>query len=93
VLGENISQTAQFAQTGNAQVGIISLSIALGSALKNGTYAEVPTSFHPPIQQAAVVLSTSKNKTDAQRLLMYLRRPETAKLLGRFGFAPPGASR
>src|SRR6185295_2022012 len=47
VLGENLSQTAQFAQTGNAQVGIISLSLALGPALTSGTYAEVPTTFHP----------------------------------------------
>jgi molybdate transport system substrate-binding protein len=91
VLGENLSQTAQFAQTGNAQVGIISLSLALGPALKNGAYAEVPTTFHPSIQQAAVVLTRSKNKTDARQLLAYLRRPETARLLQRFGFAPPGA--
>jgi len=92
VLGENLSQTAQFAQTGNAQVGIISLSLALGPALKSGKYAEVPTSFHPPIQQAAVVLSGAKNKAAAQQLLAYLRRPETATLLQSFGFAPPGAS-
>ena len=91
VLGENLSQTAQFAQTGNAQVGIISLSLARGPALKSGRYAEVPTSFHPPIQQAAVVLSRSKNKTEARKLLDYLRRPETATLLQSFGFAPPGA--
>jgi molybdate transport system substrate-binding protein len=90
VLGENLSQTAQFAQTGNAQVGIISLSLARGPALKTGKYIEVPTTFHPPIQQAAVVLSGSKSKAAARRLLDYLRRPETAKLLQSFGFAPPG---
>jgi len=91
VLGENLSQTAQFAQTGNAQVGIISLSLALGPALGSGKYAEVPTAFHPPIQQAVVVLSRSKNKAAARQLLDYLRRPETAKLLQSFGFAPPAA--
>jgi molybdate transport system substrate-binding protein len=92
VLGENLSQTAQFAQTGNAQVGIISLSLALGPALKSGKYAEIPTTFHPPIQQAAVVLSGAKNKAAARQLLDYLQRPATAKLLQSFGFAP-GASR
>jgi molybdate transport system substrate-binding protein len=92
VLGENLSQTAQFAQTGNAQVGIISLSLALGPALKSGKYSEVPTSFHPPIQQAAVVLSGAKNKAAALQLLAYLRRPATATLLQSFGFAPSGAS-
>lgn len=93
VLGENLSQTAQFAQTGNAQVGIISLSLALGPGLRSGSYAAVPTTFHPPIQQAAVVLTRSKNKIEARQLLAYLRRPETTKLLQSFGFAPPGASR
>jgi len=93
VLGENLSQTAQFAQTGNAQVGIISLSLALGPALKSGKYAEIPTALHPPIQQAAVVLSGSKNKAAARQMLDYLRRPATAKLLQSFGFATPGASR
>ena len=93
VLGENLSQTAQFAQTGNAQVGIISLSLALGPALKSGKYVEVPATFHPAIQQAAVVLSGSKSKTAARQLLDYLRRPQTAKLLQTFGFAPPSASR
>jgi molybdate transport system substrate-binding protein len=93
VLGENLSQTAQFAQTGNAQIGIISLSLALGPALKSGNYAEVPTTYHPPIQQAAVVLSRSNHKGAARQLLDYLQRPETAKLLQSFGFAPPGGSR
>ena len=93
VLGENISQTAQFAQTGNAQVGIISLSLALGRALEGGTYARVPTTSHPPIQQAAVVVSRSKNKAAARHLLDYLRQPGTATLLQSFGFAPPGAKR
>jgi len=93
VLGENLSQTAQFAQTGNAQVGIISLSLALGPALKGGKYAEIPTAFYPPIQQAAVVISGSKNTAAARQLLDYLRRPQTTTLLQSFGFAPPGASR
>jgi molybdate transport system substrate-binding protein len=93
VLGENLSQAAQFAQTGNAQVGIISLSLALGAALKNGTHAEIPATVHPPIRQAAAVLSRSTHKADARRLLAYLRRPESVTLLQRFGFAPPGGSR
>jgi molybdate transport system substrate-binding protein len=93
VLGENISQTALFAQTGNAQVGIISLSLALGPALKEGKYTEVPTAFHPPIQQAAVVIAASKDKTSARQLLTYLKRDATVQLLRSFGFAAPGTPR
>jgi len=52
VLGENISQTAQFAESGSADVGIIALSLAIASAMKEkGRYAEIPASFYPPLQQ------------------------------------------
>jgi len=93
VKGENISQAAQFAETGNAQVGLLSLSLALGPALKGGRYVQIPATFHPPIQQAAVVLTVSKDKASARQLLAYLRRPSTAKLLESFGFEPPAAGR
>jgi len=93
VKGENISQAAQFAETGNAQVGLLSLSLALGPALKGGRYVQVPTTLHPPIQQAAVVLTASKDKASARQLLAYLQRPGTAKLLQSFGFARPGSGK
>ena len=93
VLGENISQTAQFAQTGNAQVGIVSLSIALGPALTGGKHVEVPTTFHPPIVQAAVMVASSKDQASVRQLLTYLRRADTAKLLQAFGFTSPRAAR
>jgi len=92
VLGENIAQTAQFAQTGNAQVALISLSLALGPALKSGTHVEIPTTFYPPVRQAAVVLTAAKDKTSARLLLTYLRRPAVGQLLRSFGFNVPGAA-
>ena len=79
VLGENISQTAQLADSGNADVGIIAHSLALGPALRaSGIYAEIPASAHPPIEQAAIVVSASKNKEAARRFLAYLRRDRGA---------------
>ena len=90
VLGDNISQTAQLVDSGNADVGIIALSLALGPALRaSGTYAEIPASTHPPIEQAAVVISASKNKALARELLEYLQRPDVAELLHAFGFTAP----
>jgi len=89
VLGENISQTAQLVDSGNAQAGIIALSLALGPALRaSGTYLEIPADAHPPIRQAAVVLSASKNRDAATRFLAYLRSAEAQATLRRFGFAP-----
>jgi len=88
VLGENISQTAQFAQSGNADVGIVALSLALGPALKAaGTYVEIPTDFHPPIAQAAVVVARSARKDLARRFVDALKQPAIVKLLQQYGFA------
>jgi molybdate transport system substrate-binding protein len=93
VLGENVAQAAQFAQTGNAQIGIVSLSLARGPALKGGRYEQIPAAFHPPIQQGAVVLKASKDKTAARQLISYVRQREIATLLESFGFGPPAPSR
>src|SRR6266853_577159 len=63
VLGENISQAAQFVQSGNADVGIVALSLALAPAMKEkGSYVEVPAADYPAIVQAAVILQSSRNK-------------------------------
>lgn len=92
VMGENISQTAQLADSGNADVGIIALSLALGPVLRSsGAYVEIPATAHPPIEQGAVVLSASRSKETARELLAYLKRPATGQLLQQFGFAAPRA--
>jgi len=90
VLGENISQTAQFVQSGNADVGVIALSLAAAPKTKEiGSYAELPAGSYPPIEQAAVIISASKNKVLARTFLDFLRRPETTRLLESFGFDVP----
>ena len=87
VLGENISQAAQFVESGNADVGILALSVALTPALRSaGLYSEISSSLHPPIRQAAVVLRNSKNQRAAREFLEFLKRPESLKLLADFGF-------
>jgi len=92
VMGENISQTAQFAQSGSADVGIIALSLALTPALKNsGSYVDVPDALYPPIEQAAVVVAASREKTLARQFIDNLKGPAVARVLQAFGFAPPRA--
>jgi len=93
VLGENISQAAQFAQSGNAEAGIIALSLAVAPGLRSaGTYAEIPSSFHPPIEQAAIVIASSPHKALARRFLEALGRPESLDAFRSFGFAVPLSS-
>jgi molybdate transport system substrate-binding protein len=90
VLGENISQAAQFADSGGADVGLLALSLALAPALKSsGTYTDVPQAWHPPIEQGAVVVASSKQKVLARQFLDYLKKPEAAKVLRSYGFGVP----
>jgi molybdate transport system substrate-binding protein len=90
VLGENISQTAQFVQSGNADVGLLALSLAVAPAMKDkGRYVEVPTQDYPPIIQAAVIIKSSRNKELANQFLKFMKEPETVKLMERYGFSVP----
>jgi molybdate transport system substrate-binding protein len=90
VLGENISQTAQFVASGNAQVGILALSLACAPTLKdNGTYWEIPVDSYPPLEQAAVIPTAAKDKTLARVFLDYVRTPEAQAILRHYGFKPP----
>jgi molybdate transport system substrate-binding protein len=88
VLGENISQAAQFAQSGSADVGLLALALALSPTLKNsGTYVDIPASWYPPIEQAAVILASSKQKALARQFIDYLKTPASVRTLQAFGFA------
>jgi molybdate transport system substrate-binding protein len=90
VLGENISQAAQFVESGNAQAGLIALSHALAPAMKDkGRYWTVPLDAYPTLNQAAVVLSKSKQQEAASRFLEFLRSPEATSLLTSYGFSQP----
>lgn len=90
VLGENVSQAAQFVQSGNAQAGLIALSHALAPAMKDkGHYWTVPFEAYPTLNQAAIVLSRSRQKEAARRFLDFVRCPESTSLLRSYGFSLP----
>jgi molybdate transport system substrate-binding protein len=87
VYGENISQAAQFVQSGNAQAGIIALSLALAPGMKNGMTWIVPAEAYPPIQQGAVMLKIANNKTAARAFLDFVRSASGRKILEAHGFS------
>jgi molybdate transport system substrate-binding protein len=89
VYGENISQAAEFVQSGNAQAGIIALSLAVSPAMKNGDRWEIPADSYPAIKQAAVMLKDSKNKDAARRFLDFVSGPHGHEILQRYGFTIP----
>ena len=88
VLGENISQAAQFALTGNAEVGLLALALAMGPALKDsGTYWELAPDGYPPIEQAAIIVASSKQKALAAQFVDALKQPSAKAVLRSYGFA------
>jgi len=90
VLGENVSQAAQFVESGNAQAGLIALSLAVSPPLKNvGSYWELPSESYPEIRQAAGILSSSKHKPGAQAFLDFVSSAEGVAVLRQYGFGPP----
>ncbi|MGD0182718.1 MAG: molybdate ABC transporter substrate-binding protein [Terriglobales bacterium] len=87
VLGENISQTASFVVSGAADVGIVALSLALSPNMKDkGRYVEIPAVEYPPIEQACVILASSKNKETAEQFLSFVKTAAIGDVLRSYGF-------
>ncbi len=90
ILGENISQAAQFVESGACDVGIIALSLALAPTMKSkGAYWEVPADAHPAIEQGAVILKSSKHQGAARQFLEFLKSPSGQEIMTRYGFTLP----
>lgn len=90
VFGENITQTAQFVETGNADVGLVALSLVLSSTLRTrGKWIPVPEELYSPILQGAVLTRRGAMNVTAVRYLDFLRSAEAQSILERFGYSVP----
>lgn len=86
VYGENIRQTLQFIQTGNAQAGIVALSLANVPEI---TYAEIDPSLHNPIDQTTGIVKNSKDKEAAASFIRYVKGPFGSLVMKKYGFIIP----
>jgi molybdate transport system substrate-binding protein len=89
VLGENVSQAAQFATSGSTQGGIIAYSLALSpqvSAL--GTFELIPADWHDPLRQRMVLLKNAGGI--AERFFAFMQEPAARTIMRRYGFVLPG---
>jgi len=90
VYGENVAHTAQFVQTGNAQVGIIALSLALNPALANkGGYWLIPDTLHAPLEQAFIITKRAQGNDLAKKFADYMRSSATRTIMTKYGFVLP----
>jgi molybdate transport system substrate-binding protein len=93
VYGENISQAAQFVQSGNAQAGIVAMSLAVSPAMQDGKRWEIPPEMYPAIEQGAIVLKDAKNKEAARAFLEFVNSAAGRAILTKYGFAFPEKTR
>ncbi|MEX2587008.1 MAG: molybdate ABC transporter substrate-binding protein [Actinomycetota bacterium] len=88
VLGENVTQTAQFIDSGAADVGIIALSLALAPAW-GGSYVEIPADKHNEILQGGAIMAEAQDPEAARLFREFLLSEPGKKILVDFGFALP----
>jgi molybdate transport system substrate-binding protein len=89
VYGDNISQAAQFVQSGSAQAGIVALSLATSTGMKDGKRWDIPEDMHPPVEQAAILMKNAKNKEAARAFLDFVKTDEARATLATYGFTFP----
>jgi molybdate transport system substrate-binding protein len=89
VLGENVSQAAQFATSGAAQGGIFAYSLALAPTVnKLGTFVLLPEELHAPLRQRMALLKGAGET--AQTFYRYVQQPAARAIFQRYGFVLPG---
>jgi molybdate transport system substrate-binding protein len=89
VEAENIAQTAQFVESGNAQLGFISLTTASTEHMKQaGSFIRMPKDAYPGIRQCAVVMQKSGHRADAHAFLDWLLTPAIQRNLTQYGLDP-----
>ena len=91
VYGENIAQTAQFVQSGSAQVGIIALALALNPELsKKGGYWLIPDTLHEALEQGFIITRQGAGNPLARRFADYMAAQPARDIMIRHGFVLPG---
>lgn len=90
VFGENISQTAQYVQSGNAQVGIIALSLAVSPELaKKGGHYVIPDKLHQPLEQGFIITRLGADKPLARQFADYMGSKQARSIMAKYGFVLP----
>jgi molybdate transport system substrate-binding protein len=91
VYGENVAQAAQFVRTGNAQAGIVALSLALSPELaKQGSYALISDKLHQPLEQGFIVTKRAAGNSLAHAFARFMAGQEARVVMSRYGFVLPG---
>ena len=87
VFGENISQTLQFAETGNVDAAIVALSLSVTS---KGRWVLISDQLHKPLNQALAVVRSTRHETEARRFASFVNSTQGRQVMRKYGFILPG---
>lgn len=87
ILGENVKQTQQYAETGNVDVAIVALSISVG---KPGQWTLIPEELHKPLEQMLAVPKNAPHPEEAKHFAAFINGPKGRPIMRKFGFILPG---
>lgn len=87
VFGENVSQTLQFADSGNVDVAIVALSLSVESA---GHWVLLPETLHNPLIQALAVIRGTAHEAEARQFAAFINGDQGRDIMRRYGFVLPG---
>lgn len=87
VFGENISQTLQYAESGNVDAAIVALSLSTQS---DGRWVLVPVEMHKPLNQALAVIRGAKHEQAARGFAAFINSPQGRAVMRKYGFVLPG---
>jgi molybdate transport system substrate-binding protein len=90
VQGNNIAQTYQFVETGNAELGFVALSQVVSGT--EGSRWEVPADLYEPIRQDAVLLAKGGDSEAAKAFVEFLRGPDAAPIIAKYGYGTAASS-
>jgi molybdate transport system substrate-binding protein len=93
VLGENVRQTLQYAETGNVDVAIVALSLSVPAAAAGGEpgrWTLIPQELHPPIDQALAVVKGTQHEEAARAFAAFVNGPQGRPIMRKYGFVLPG---
>ncbi len=88
VFGENVAQTAQFVETGNAQIGFVGRAHTQGANAKGRSWP-VPQEYYPILEQGGIVTAKGRANPAAPKYLDYLRSDAGRAILQKCGFDLP----
>ena len=88
VFADNISQTAQFTQTGNAEVGFLAYSLTLTPEMKGSTF-EIDKKNYKPVAQVMAIVKNRKANPEASKFMKYVLSPECKPIFEKYGYIVP----